>query len=152
VRIKACSRRGSSRPDTWSWASTSAGRPRSAGRCQLVGEVGVTKQIEPKLTDRHHAGVGLRRLAQHLLGIRHPVLGVQRVHAHRVAQLRKAIGQGLNRWDFRGLNAGVNQAHHPGITPSLGHLLEVRIEIAEHDVAVRINQRSRMGILLLDRV
>jgi hypothetical protein len=36
----------------------------------------------------------------------------------------------------------VKEATHAGITPALGHLLQVVIEISEDDVAVAIDQGS----------
>ena len=34
----------------------------------------------------------------------------------------------------------MEQAHHPRITPTLGHRIKIRLEIAEHDVAMAVNQ------------
>jgi hypothetical protein len=39
----------------------------------------------------------------------------------------------------------MHQGPHTGIPPALGHGIEIRIEVAEHDVAVRINQRRLNG-------
>jgi hypothetical protein len=36
----------------------------------------------------------------------------------------------------------MKEAAHTGITPALGHLLQVVVVMAEDDVAVRINQRG----------
>jgi len=119
---------------------------------QLLRQVLLTEQIQAQLADRHHPGIGLGRRPQHLLAVRNPVLGVKGVDAHRIAQFREAVSQGADRRNLSGLHTGVHESPHTGLAPPLGHSIQVRIEVAEHDVAVGINQgrrscsqRSRLG-------
>jgi hypothetical protein len=68
------------------------------------------------------------------------MLRIQRVNPDRITHLRETIGQGPDRGDFRRLNAGVNQGLDPGFAPTLGHLLNVVVEIAEDDVAMAVDK------------
>jgi hypothetical protein len=34
----------------------------------------------------------------------------------------------------------MEQAHHAGVTPALGHRIKVRLEIAKHDVTMAVDQ------------
>jgi hypothetical protein len=69
------------------------------------------------------------------------------MNAHGIAKLRESIGQGPDCRDLGWLNAGVDQGAHPGFPPTLSHGIQVRVEVAEHDVAVRVNQGKNPGEL-----
>ena len=68
------------------------------------------------------------------------MLGIQWMNPHRVAEFRKTVGQGADGRDFGGLHTGVHQGADTGLTPADRHLVEVRVEIAEDDVAMGIDQ------------
>ena len=109
---------------------------------QLLLEVLVAEQIQPQLANGHHAGVIEGGGPEHGRRVALPVLGIQRVHAHGVAELGETIGQGPDRRDLRGLHTRVKEASHASIAPALGHLLQVVVEIAKDDVAVAVDQGS----------
>jgi hypothetical protein len=69
------------------------------------------------------------------------VLGVEGMNPNGVAQFREPISQVTDGGNFARLNAGVNQGLNPSLPPALGHRIEIRIKVAENDVAMGVNQR-----------
>lgn len=116
-----------------------------AQHCQLLGQILLSEQIQPEFADRHHASVGGSGGGKHHSGVGLPVLGVERMDAHRIAQLRQTIGQGADPGDLGGLHAGMHQGPYPGLAPALAYLLQIRIEVAEDQMAMAVDQDRRIA-------
>ena len=72
------------------------------------------------------------------------------MNTHGIAHLWKAIRQRANGRNLSGLNAGMQERFHSGITPALSNCLEVLLKGSEDDVTVTVDQR-RCGHWILKR-
>ena len=78
-----------------------------AEHCELLLQIFVAEQIEPKLANGDNPRVVFCSLTQHINSVFTPMLRIERMHSDGVAHLWKAICQGTNGRNLRWLHAGM---------------------------------------------